>query len=243
MISTVGAIIGGLELDTGFHVTTPDSPALQEYLAQMADAGLTHCVLEVTSHGLAQQRVAGCDFDMAAVTNITHEHLDYHGTFEAYRAVKAGLFAGLGSAPAKPFFPARLAVLNADDPSFEYLRAHVNVPVVTYGRRQPRRILPRKTCMRRRTGSGLTVSHGGGEYPVECALTGVYNVENILAAMAVAVAGLGVDPGTAAEGVADPAGRPRAEGKNRSGPGISWRSWILRIRRTRCAPRWKPRAH
>ena len=201
MINTVGAMIGGLEMDTGFHVTTPDSPALQGYLARMAQAGLTHCVLEVTSHGLAQQRLAGCDFDVAAVTNITHEHLDYHGTFEAYRAVKAGLFAGLGTAPAKTFFPARMAVLNADDPSFEYLRGHVNVPVVTYGRRCKADFAGEDV---RTTADGIRmkVRTADGAYPVESGLTGVYNVENILAAMTVAVAGLGVDPQMAAEGVA-----------------------------------------
>jgi UDP-N-acetylmuramoyl-L-alanyl-D-glutamate--2,6-diaminopimelate ligase len=207
MISTVGAVIDGLEMDTGFHVTTPDSTTLQGYLAQMADAGLTHCVLEVTSHGLAQQRVAGCDFDVAALTNITREHLDYHGTFEAYRAVKAGLFTRLGSAPAKPFFAARMAVLNADDPSFEYLRAQVMVPVVTYGRRQPADFSGKDV---RADGDGirLMVHTPAGEIPVECGHTGVYNSDNILAAMAVAVAALGVSPGTAAEAIASMPGVP-----------------------------------
>jgi UDP-N-acetylmuramoyl-L-alanyl-D-glutamate--2,6-diaminopimelate ligase len=81
MISTVNALIGDQALDTGFHVTTPESPDVQRYLAQMVDAGLTHAVLEVTSHGLAQGRAAEVDFDLAAVTNVTHEHLDYHGTY------------------------------------------------------------------------------------------------------------------------------------------------------------------
>jgi UDP-N-acetylmuramoyl-L-alanyl-D-glutamate--2,6-diaminopimelate ligase len=68
---------------------------VQGYLARMRAAGLTHVVLEATSHGLAQQRVAACDFDLGVVTNITHEHLDYHGTYEAYRASKGLLFSGL----------------------------------------------------------------------------------------------------------------------------------------------------
>jgi UDP-N-acetylmuramoyl-L-alanyl-D-glutamate--2,6-diaminopimelate ligase len=137
MIGTVGAVIGERELDTGFHVTTPDALVLQEYLTRMVDAGITHAVIEVTSHGLAQHRVAGCEFDITALTNITHEHLDYHGTFEAYRAVKAGLFSGLGAYPPKPGGPAQRAVLNADDASFEYLRAQTKVPVVTYALRKP----------------------------------------------------------------------------------------------------------
>jgi UDP-N-acetylmuramoyl-L-alanyl-D-glutamate--2,6-diaminopimelate ligase len=200
MISTIGAVIAGEELDTGFHVTTPDAYALQGYLARMAGAGITHCVLEVTSHGLAQQRVAGCEFDAAAVTNITREHLDYHGTFEAYRAVKAGLFAGLGTGPVKAFFPARKAVLNADDPSCEYLRGQVRVPVVTYGRKRAADFAA-EDVRAEADGIRLTVRTAEGTFPVASAMTGVYNVENILAALAVAVAVLGVNPETAAEAV------------------------------------------
>ena len=95
MISTVGARIGQEELDTGLHVTTPDAPDVQRYLAQMRDAGCQAAVLEATSHGLHQGRVAAVDFDVAVVTNITHEHLDYHGTWEAYLAAKALLFHSL----------------------------------------------------------------------------------------------------------------------------------------------------
>ena len=88
MISTVNAVIGDEALDTGFHVTTPESPDIQRYLAQMVDAGLTHVVLETTSHGLVQKRVAEVDYDLAAVTNVTHEHLDYHRTYEGYVQAK-----------------------------------------------------------------------------------------------------------------------------------------------------------
>lgn len=111
MISTVNAVIGDQMLDTGLHVTTPDADDVQRYLAQMRDAGTTHCVLEVTSHGLAHYRVDGTDFDVAVITNITHEHLDLHGSREAYRAAKARLFE-----------MAPVHVLNADDEfSFSYL--------------------------------------------------------------------------------------------------------------------------
>ena len=96
MISTVNAVIGEQVLDTGFHVTTPEAPDVQAYLRQMVDAGLTHVVLETTSHGLAQHRVTACDYDLGVVTNITHEHLDFHGSYEAYREAKARLFTGSG---------------------------------------------------------------------------------------------------------------------------------------------------
>ena len=88
VITTVGARIRGVESDTGFHVTTPDAPDVQRFLAQMRDSGCTHAILETTSHGLAQARVASVDYDIAAVTNITHEHLDEHGTRDAYVAAK-----------------------------------------------------------------------------------------------------------------------------------------------------------
>src|SRR6186997_2149404 len=72
MISTVNAVIGNEILDTGFHVTTPDAHDVQNYLDKMVAAGLTHVVLETTSHGWAQHRVDPCEFDMGVLTNITH---------------------------------------------------------------------------------------------------------------------------------------------------------------------------
>ncbi len=97
MISTVNAVIGDQVLDTGFHVTTPEAPAVQDYLARMVAAGLQYVVLEATSHGLAQDRLTACEFDLGVVTNITHEHLDYHGSYELYRAAKGLLFTALNT--------------------------------------------------------------------------------------------------------------------------------------------------
>lgn len=91
LISTVAAYIGDEEVDTGFHVTTPDARLLQPLLKRIADRGFTHLVLEVTSHGLDQNRLAGVRFDVGIITNITHEHLDYHGTFEKYKKAKMKL--------------------------------------------------------------------------------------------------------------------------------------------------------
>ncbi len=133
MISTVNAVIGDEVLDTGFHVTTPDSPDLQRYLRRMVDAGLTHVVLEATSHGLAQDRVTACEFDIGVVTNITHEHLDYHGSYEEYRAAKGRLFSMLSETREKKQGNPRLAVLNRDDASYEYLHTLAQVRQVSYG--------------------------------------------------------------------------------------------------------------
>src|SRR5574339_455622 len=88
MISTVNAVIGDEVLDTGFHVTTPDAHDVQGYLRRMVDAGMTHAVLETTSHGWSQHRVDACELDIGVVTNITHEHMDEHGSYENYRAAK-----------------------------------------------------------------------------------------------------------------------------------------------------------
>ena len=132
MISTVNAVIGDEVIDTGFHVTTPDAPDVQRYLARMGAAGLTHVVLESTSHGLAQHRVDGCEFDIGVVTNITHEHLDYHGSYEAYRAAKGRLFSSLAETREKRQGNPRLAVLNRDDGSYDYLRGLVKVNQIGY---------------------------------------------------------------------------------------------------------------
>ena len=91
LISTVAAYIGEEEIDTGFHVTTPDARLLQPLLKKIADMRFTHVVLEVTSHGLDQNRLAGVRFEVGIITNITHEHLDYHQTFENYRQTKTKL--------------------------------------------------------------------------------------------------------------------------------------------------------
>ena len=121
MISTVNAVIGSEVLDTGFHVTTPDAHDVQRYLAKMVESGLTHVVLETTSHGWAQHRVDACEFDIAVVTNITHEHFDEHGSYENYRAAKARLFSSLEITREKPQGNPRLGVINRDDRSFEFL--------------------------------------------------------------------------------------------------------------------------
>src|SRR5688500_6623242 len=128
MISTVNAVIGDEVLDTGFHVTTPDAHEVQRYLAQMVDAGLTHVVLETTSHGWSQYRVDACEFDIGVVTNITHEHMDEHGNYENYRAAKARLFSRLEKTSEKPHGNPRLGVINRDDvKSFDFLDSFIKV--------------------------------------------------------------------------------------------------------------------
>ena len=115
LISTIGAFMGDKEMDTGLHVTTADARLLQPLLARMLKKGITHVVLEVTSHGLDQNRLIGCNFKIGVITNITHEHLDYHKTFEKYRETKAKLILN-----------AQYAILNKDDPSTPWLKSQIS---------------------------------------------------------------------------------------------------------------------
>ena len=121
-ISTISADFGDEIAPTGLHVTTPGAPQIQAYLAKMVEAGVTHCILETTSHGLAQGRLHGVDIDVAVLTNVMHEHLDYHGSWENYRAAKAIMFEMLGQSWRKQDLP-KIAVINADDPSAEFFAA------------------------------------------------------------------------------------------------------------------------
>lgn len=209
MISTVNAVIGDRVLDTGFHVTTPEAPDVQRYLAQMVAAGLTHVVLEATSHGLAQDRVAACDFDIGVVTNITHEHLDYHGSYEAYRAAKGRLFTSLAKSSFKLSHNLPAAVLNRDDQSYDYLQGLIHPPVrqISYGTHPEADLLASDI---RGSSSGLRFVATGPDFEIEMstALLGSYNVYNALAALGATVMGLGVEPDAARRGVAALEGIP-----------------------------------
>ncbi len=207
LVSTVHAFVGDETLDTGLHVTTPEAMDVQGYLARMVAAGLTHCVLEATSHGLAQRRVAACDFDLAVVTNITHEHLDYHGSFEDYRAAKGLLFTGLAETPAKPMAPPRAAILNRDDSSYEYLYGLTTARQVSYGLEAAADVTLAGRVLTAQ-GQELVIRWSGGEQRVVTPLVGRYNASNCLAAFAAAVEGLGLEPVATAAGIAAMRGVP-----------------------------------
>ncbi len=224
LLSTIKADIGGAEELLELHVTTPESPVVQRYLRRMVDAGLTHCVLETTSHALAQHRAAAVDFDVAIVTNITHEHLDYHGSYEAYFAAKRRLFAYLLAdiihVPTHNRHKValrRVAVLNRDDHSFAPLAEFMAgrpVEVVRYGldeakadRRPPtagREVSLNATATAIEYGpyeTRLTLRLAGAEpVAVRAPLPGAFNVHNMLAASAAARA-LGVGPAAIRDGL------------------------------------------
>lgn len=200
MISTVNAVIGDQQLDTGLHVTTPEAFDVQRYLRQIADAGLTHVVLETTSHGLAARRVLGQDFDIGVITNVTHEHLDYHGSWEAYLQAKGRLIEGLSASKHKinPIEP--LAVLNRDDRSYAPYKELAKVRQISYGRTPKAQVWADQI---ENTPEVLRfVAHGPGfDLPIETRMIGDYNVWNILAALSAAVVGLGIAPHTAVAGI------------------------------------------
>ncbi len=207
MVSTVNALIGNEVLDTGFHVTTPDAHDLQRYLSLMVEAGLTHAVLETTSHGWAQHRADACEFDIGVVTNITHEHLDQHGSYENYRAAKGRLFTSLERTQPKPRGNPRLAVLNRDDASFEYLSGLAHVNTLSYGV-DPCADLRAVEIRLGSASSEFQAVHQDFRIAILTSLVGQYNISNCLAALGVCIVGLGIEPSIAARGVEDLDGVP-----------------------------------
>jgi UDP-N-acetylmuramoyl-L-alanyl-D-glutamate--2,6-diaminopimelate ligase len=214
VVTTVGARIQGMESDTGLHVTTPEAPEVQEFLAQMVAAGCRYAVIESTSHGLAQARVAAVDFDVAAVTNITHEHLDFHGTRDAYVAAKAVLFRSLYASQPKPGIE-RCAVLNADDSgSYGALLAALNqeasvhdyaVPIRSYGipgHSNARLDVAARSIDYAPDRTRFALHWWEGVFPIETRLIGEFNVYNVLCAATAALA-VGVPPAAVQQGVAD----------------------------------------
>ncbi|MBI3559686.1 UDP-N-acetylmuramyl-tripeptide synthetase [Candidatus Gottesmanbacteria bacterium] len=156
MITSVQAVVAGKTYDTGFHVTNPRGWQVQKYLQQAVDYGDTHFVLEVTSHGISQHRVDFVRFAVGVLTNVTHEHLDWHKTFDAYVAVKTSLLKR-----------ARVAVINRDEAEV-YNKANVALRrkrVVTYGIRRDASVSPKT-------------------HPFRPKLLGTFNRYNCLAAIA-----------------------------------------------------------
>jgi UDP-N-acetylmuramoyl-L-alanyl-D-glutamate--2,6-diaminopimelate ligase len=218
LVTTVNAVIGERVKDTGLHTTTPDAPDMQRYLAEMVEAGMELAVVEATSEGLAQQRVTACDFDLAVVTNVTHEHLYFHGSLEAYQQAKAKLFHHLSNGYHKPGVP-KVAVLNCDDASYAYLRPIPADRHLAYGLRSQAEASDAAGSAPdvvaeglRRSATDASVAEVrfilrglGHEFVVRTRLVGDYNVSNILAAATAALA-LGVPPEAIQEGVWNVAG-------------------------------------
>lgn len=185
----LGAILNRAGIETevlstisvpGLHTTTPPAPVLQKLLAEAVEKGKKAAVVEVTSHGIAQERIAGTRFEAAVLTNVTPEHLDYHETFERYRDTKSRLFTSIP-----------LAVLNREDPSFGVLSRAAGGRIVSYGFGSESDFTARD-LKDSPHGYRFLLGRGGETAEVSSPLPGEYNVQNALAAAAAAAVGFGV---------------------------------------------------
>jgi UDP-N-acetylmuramoyl-L-alanyl-D-glutamate--2,6-diaminopimelate ligase len=182
-------VLGTIEYHDGVQgqsasLTTPDSQTFNRWLATMSSAGTTHAAMELSSHALDQRRTAGTLLDAAVVTNITQDHFDYHGTFDAYRRSKQRIFDLLK--------PAGMAVLNADDPGSRSCLDDAPKRVCTFGLDEGADIAG--TILEETLeGTRFRIQLGTREWEARTHLVGRHNVSNCLAAAAVA-AHLDVSP-------------------------------------------------
>lgn len=175
VIGTVNYRIGSQILPS--KNTTPGYLENQRYLAQLADLKADFCVMEVSSHALAQHRVDGIDFTAAVFTNLTQDHLDYHKDMESYFQAKALLFRGLSSEAS--------AIINSDDNYGRRLKEMSRGSILTYGIDRPAGVMAKRIDYRL-SGTRFDLVFPDGQLPVQTRLIGKHNVYNILAAAACA---------------------------------------------------------
>jgi UDP-N-acetylmuramoyl-L-alanyl-D-glutamate--2,6-diaminopimelate ligase len=159
--------------------TTPESSDLQRLLARMRDMGAWGAAMEVSSHSLMLHRVEACEFDIAVFTNLTQDHLDFHGTMERYAEAKARLFEGLGKDRVKPGIAA--AILNADDPWAEFMARRTTGRVVRFSLGIETDVTVR-TAQFDLAGIRAVVTSPWGRFEVTSSLVGRHNLANILGA-------------------------------------------------------------
>jgi len=184
LVGTMGNMIGDVELPT--ERTTPESFELQGLFAQMAEAGCTHCVMEVSSHALTLDRVGGVHYDVAAFTNLTEDHLDFHKTMEAYCDAKAELFRRCDR-----------AVLNRDDEWFHRMVTGATCQVLTTSVKEAAG-LKAENLELLSDGIRFTAVYGGASVQVSLPIPGKFTVYNALTVLGVAIQ-LGISLTTAAE--------------------------------------------
>ena len=178
--------------------TTPESSDLQALLRDFLDAGVSHCVMEVSSHALEQKRVWGVSYDVAVFTNLSGEHMDYHPSMEAYFEAKRKLFFLDHKKSA--------AVVNWDDPWGQKLVAELPMATVTFGL-EPAAIVRALKYIPSENGIDVQVTYPGGTMRVQSALVGRHNLYNLLAAVGAALA-LSVPPADIVKGIAALKGVP-----------------------------------
>jgi len=181
LIGTIQYRVGDQAVDAS--QTTPEAVELQALLARMRDGGITGAAMEVSSHALALSRVAGTEFDVAVFTNLTQDHLDFHGTLEEYARAKRRLFEALASGKKSR----RAAVVNADDPAGAGMVRGLSLDTLRFGIRGASEIFPRKFTSGI-DGIHMEVKTPRGELTITSPLVGEHNVMNLLGAVGVGVA-------------------------------------------------------
>lgn len=205
LIGTVDFRVGDRVWSNDSRQTTPESPEVQALLADMVDAAVDVALVESTSHGLALHRLDHCEYDVAVLTNITSDHLDFHGDRERYVAAKARLFAMLDEAAGKG--SGKWAVLNADDAASASMRAATrSASVLTYAL-DAEADLAARDIVATAAGSSFRVERDGVVARSAVALPGRFNVANGLAAIGIAIA-LGLSLPDAADALASVGGVP-----------------------------------
>jgi UDP-N-acetylmuramoyl-L-alanyl-D-glutamate--2,6-diaminopimelate ligase len=203
LVGTVDVVAGGESLGNPARATTPEAPDLQAHLARMVTTGDRFAVVESTSHGLAQDRCAAVAYDVGVLTNLTQEHLEFHGTHEAYRAAKRRLFEWLATGERNPEKGwGKHAVLNADDPvwaDFGAAARGAGAEVISYGAAEAAQVRP-LAVHQDASGLRITVVTPRWTDEVRLGLAGRFNVHNALAAICVGEV-LGLDPAAMREGL------------------------------------------
>jgi UDP-N-acetylmuramoyl-L-alanyl-D-glutamate--2,6-diaminopimelate ligase len=181
-------VVGTIEYRIGAETrpagqTTPEAAELQSLLAEMVERGVSAVAMEVSSHALALHRVDGVEFDVAVFTNLTQDHLDFHGTLPSYRLAKARLFSLLAAGGKRR----RAAVINADDPAGRSMVEGLGLSTITFGLGRDRDIRPRRFSSSI-DGIRMDVESPRGAVEIRSALVGEHNVMNLLGAVGVGVA-------------------------------------------------------
>lgn len=175
MLSTVNFRLAGKSWFNETKMTTISPFALQQFIALARTKGAKYLVLETTSHAVKQHRIWGIPIDMAVLTNVTHDHLDYHGTLEQYRATKARLFK-----------VARFAVINRDDRSAHYFERTARGTKLSYGVQARAEVMARKLFQEPRS-TMFTLISPIGQVVIDLPIPGLFNVSNALAAIAAVI--------------------------------------------------------
>ncbi len=170
--------------------TTPDVIELQSILAEMVQSGMEYAVMEVSSHALALNRVAGCEFDVGVFTNMTQDHLDFHQTFENYIAAKAELFRQLSHTDSTK--AGKTAVINFDDRAGAIMAQYAACPVISYAVNKAA-VLTAAHVAVTSTGTSFQITGPFGTMALTLSITGMFNVYNVLAAVGAALAE-GIEP-------------------------------------------------